>query len=120
VRSANLPFFGLNGFSEQLRQQERHSTIDVLSDDEIYALIDHRQDKDAVGFKHDPGITFHDSLVYRITHDAVVKCGFDWEIYAMPCVSSQTSIPIPKIRQVLPIRPSVEFEQWIGETRETA
>ncbi|KAF5311019.1 hypothetical protein D9619_007905 [Psilocybe cf. subviscida] len=78
------------------------SSVDALSNDEISELIDKVGDEDEIGFKETSG-TFRDSTVHRMALDAVVKYGHESETFAMSYVSSLTSIPIPRIRRVLPV-----------------
>ncbi|KAF5311015.1 hypothetical protein D9619_007909 [Psilocybe cf. subviscida] len=92
----------MSTFRDPPPSTECQSSINALSDDQVYALIDAISDEDAIGFKESSG-TLRDSEVHRITHNAVVKYGHAAETFAMTYVSSHTSIPIPRIRRVLPV-----------------
>lgn len=115
-------------FNDQKSGSWQPSSIDTLSDEEIYALIDGIRDEDIIGSRNEDLKDFYrGSIVHRISHDAVVKYGYEFESFTMSYVASRTSIPIPPVRRVLPPRPAGhEFEQWIvmdlieGETLETA
>ncbi|KAF8961533.1 kinase-like domain-containing protein [Flammula alnicola] len=89
-------------FSCSPQPVERQSSIDTLTDDEVYALIQARSKEKTVGLPTDWNPLIIDT-VWRITHDAVVKrTNTPTEAFIMSYISSHTSIPIPKIRRVLP------------------
>ncbi|KAF5310698.1 hypothetical protein D9619_007913 [Psilocybe cf. subviscida] len=108
-------------------EEDRHSSIDTFTDEDIYTAIDNRRTEDAIGFRADK-LLRRDAIVHPISHDAVFKHVLDPEIFTMSYVASHTSIPIPRVRRVLVPRSSatLKFEKWVvmdrieGEPLETA
>ncbi|PIL33063.1 hypothetical protein GSI_04512 [Ganoderma sinense ZZ0214-1] len=97
---------------------ERSSSIDSLSDDELYSLVEtvSRDRSQQVGYipSIDGPIPY---LVWRIAPDAVAKLSVGpSEAYTMQFVRNNTSIPVPTVRRVLP-RPAdrrgTEDRYWI-------
>ena len=82
------------------------SSIDSLSDEDLYRLIESvtRDRSRLVGrVPSMDGVWYN--LVWRIAPDAVVKASFGpSEAYAMQLVRDNTSIPVPTVRRVLPDR----------------
>jgi hypothetical protein len=94
------------------RPAEQNSSIDILTDEELYTLFRNRSNDTAIRAPNDGGIFITDS-VWRITEDAVVKVTYSqMEAFMMSYVSSHTSIPIPKICRVLPA--------WVSEPNSDA
>ncbi|PIL33062.1 hypothetical protein GSI_04511 [Ganoderma sinense ZZ0214-1] len=91
------------------------SSVDSLSDEELYALIEdcvHDRDR-LVGRVMDPDGVYH-TLVWRISPDAVVKLSYGpCEGFTMQFVRDNTSIPVPAVRRVLPVRDSTDGKHWI-------
>ncbi|KAH7890265.1 hypothetical protein F5I97DRAFT_1963877 [Phlebopus sp. FC_14] len=101
--------------------------IDALTDDEVYTLIQERSDETAIRAPNGSN-GFLTDTVWRISQDAVVKATYSpTEVFMMSYVSSHTSIPIPKVRRLLPARASDPDSgaEWIvmdyipGNTLET-
>ncbi|KIM36183.1 hypothetical protein M413DRAFT_321229 [Hebeloma cylindrosporum] len=107
---------------------EPSSSIDELTDEELYALIEKR-DKSNVVRPPNHWNTLITDTVWRISPEAVVKYTYSpTEAFMMSYVSSYTSIPIPKVRRILyeyPSNPHCET-WWIvmdyidGDVLETA
>ena len=92
-----------------------YSSVDNLSDEELYRLIEatSRDRSKLVG--HIPsmdGSLYY--LVWRIAPDAVVKLSQGpCEAYTMQFVHNNTSIPVPTVRRVLPDRRQSAGQHWI-------
>ena len=89
------------------------SSIDSLTDEELYDLIEKR-DKNNVIRPSNHWNSLITDTVWRISSNAVVKSTYSpTEAFIMSHVSSHTSIPISKVRRVLPEEPSnPECKQW--------
>jgi hypothetical protein len=105
---------------------ESYPSIDTLTDEEVYTLIQNRSKDTAIRAPNE--LSFITDSVWRISEDAVAKVTYSpTEAFMMSYVSSRTSIPIPKVRRVLPTRASDPDSQakWIimdyinGNTLET-
>ncbi|KAI1791588.1 kinase-like protein [Ganoderma leucocontextum] len=94
---------------------EHTSSIDSLSDEELYRLIDGVSRDRVQTIGHVPFIDgrIH-APVWRIAPDAVAKVSRGQsEAYTMQLVRDNTSIPVPTIRRVLPDRRSTTGCYWI-------
>ncbi|KAK0430777.1 kinase-like protein [Armillaria borealis] len=82
------------------------SSIDLLTDDQVKALIDTAVSRnDTVGIINDPSITWVPATAWKIAPDVVAKRCNPHEPYVMTYVASRsTSIRIPKVRRILPMR----------------
>ncbi|KAF5314282.1 hypothetical protein D9619_011845 [Psilocybe cf. subviscida] len=86
--------------------QQRPSSVDALSDEDIYSLIELAHASKSVVVNTAAQQWCMPPTVWHITYDAVVKRCDLAEPSIMSYVSSQTSIPIPRVRRVLPINRS--------------
>ena len=83
------------------------SSIDSLTDEELYDLIEKRDKNNVVRPSNHWNSLIADT-VWRISSDAVVKSTYSpTEAFIMSHISSHTSIPIPKVRRVLPEEPLI-------------
>ncbi|KAH7903264.1 kinase-like protein [Hygrophoropsis aurantiaca] len=94
------------------------SSIDSLSDEEVYALIEGTDKTRSTCLNFPPDGNFFHLLtpsVWRISADAVVKeqdSPTAYDAYMIDFVQSRTSILTPKVRRVLPVRDAVRGGQW--------
>lgn len=82
------------------------SSIDLLTDDQVQALIDAAMSReDVVGTLPIPSMSWMSPTAWKIAPDAIVKRCDPHEAYVMTYVASRsTYIRIPKVRRLLPMR----------------
>ena len=91
------------------------SSVDRLSDDELYRLIESVSSVRNETIGHVPSIDgAYYPLVWRIAPDAVAKMSRGpSEAYTMRLVRENTSIPVPSVRRILPALQATTESYWI-------
>ncbi|KAF5314284.1 hypothetical protein D9619_011847 [Psilocybe cf. subviscida] len=79
------------------------SSVDSLSDSDVYALIDSAVASGRILGNPATINVLTPPRAWRITQDAVVKICKPSEPFMMSYISTRTSIPMPKVRRVLPL-----------------
>ncbi|KAF8876448.1 kinase-like domain-containing protein [Mucidula mucida] len=82
------------------------SSVDALTDEELIVMIDaaRKDSSTALGIT-DEHTFMSGTTAWRITPDAVVKRAPAHEAYIMSYVASHSSIRVPKVRRLIPVRP---------------
>ncbi|KAF9022242.1 kinase-like protein [Hymenopellis radicata] len=86
------------------------SSVDALTDEELLVMIDaaRKDSSTALGIT-DEHTSWSGPTAWRITPDAVVKRAPAHEAYIMTYVASHSSLRVPQVRRLIPVRPGESF-----------